>query len=94
MTSYRIGVDVGGTNTDAVLMEGRNLVAKTKQPTSQDVTTGILESLKAVIADARIVSGSHWDFPGSGFAGWTDKRSGSLYRSGRLFCGQKNIFEY
>lgn len=52
MTSYRIGVDVGGTNTDAVLMEGRDLIAKTKQPTSEDVTTGILDALKAVIADA------------------------------------------
>lgn len=42
----RIGIDVGGTNTDAVLIEEGKVVGAVKAPTSQDVTTGILESLK------------------------------------------------
>ena len=37
-----IGVDVGGTNTDAVLMDGNRLVAAAKVPTTGDVTTGIV----------------------------------------------------
>jgi N-methylhydantoinase A/oxoprolinase/acetone carboxylase beta subunit len=45
-----IGVDVGGTNTDAVLMDGVNLLAKAKLPTTPDVTSGILASLKEVLA--------------------------------------------
>ncbi|MGX9418894.1 hydantoinase/oxoprolinase N-terminal domain-containing protein [Vibrio sp. WJH972] len=48
-TNYRIGVDVGGTNTDAVLMERDQVVATTKQPTSEDVTTGIENALRAVL---------------------------------------------
>ncbi len=41
----RIGVDVGGTNTDAVLIEEGKVVRVVKAPTSEDVTSGILESL-------------------------------------------------
>lgn len=44
----RIGVDVGGTNTDAVLMEGVNVLAAVKRPTSADVLTGIQEALAAL----------------------------------------------
>lgn len=41
----RIGIDVGGTNTDAVLIEEGKVVRAVKAPTSEDVTGGILESL-------------------------------------------------
>ena len=44
----RIGIDVGGTNTDAVLIEDGKVVGAVKAPTSEDVTTGILDSLKAL----------------------------------------------
>lgn len=44
----RIGIDVGGTNTDAVLIEEGKVVRAVKAPTSEDVTTGILESLKSL----------------------------------------------
>ena len=45
-----IGVDVGGTNTDAVLMDGVNLLAKAKLPTTSDVTSGVVASLEEVLA--------------------------------------------
>jgi len=51
---YRIGVDVGGTNTDAVIMQGRDVVASTKAPTSEDVTTGVLTALQAVLTQSGI----------------------------------------
>src|SRR5215472_10280806 len=44
----RIGIDVGGTNTDAVLIEDGRVAGAVKAPTSEDVTTGILDSLKAL----------------------------------------------
>ena len=35
---YKLGIDVGGTNTDAVLIdENLNIVADIKHPTSGDV---------------------------------------------------------
>ncbi|MGE0423518.1 MAG: hydantoinase/oxoprolinase N-terminal domain-containing protein [Reyranellaceae bacterium] len=46
----RIGIDVGGTNTDAVLIEEGRVSGAVKAPTSEDVTTGILDSLKALAA--------------------------------------------
>lgn len=46
---YRIGVDVGGTNTDAVVIEGKTILAAAKSPTSEDVMTGVVDSLKKVI---------------------------------------------
>ena len=45
----RIGIDVGGTNTDAVVMEGNNVIAGVKAPTSEDVMTGVVEALDAVL---------------------------------------------
>lgn len=44
----RIGIDVGGTNTDAVLIEDGKVAGAVKAPTSEDVTTGILDSLQAL----------------------------------------------
>ena len=44
----RIGIDVGGTNTDAVLIEEGKVIRAVKAPTSEDVTTGILDSLKSL----------------------------------------------
>lgn len=44
----RIGIDVGGTNTDAVLIEDGKVTGALKAPTSEDVTTGILEALKGL----------------------------------------------
>jgi N-methylhydantoinase A/oxoprolinase/acetone carboxylase beta subunit len=51
---YRIGVDVGGTNTDAVVMEGRAICAVVKVPTSSDVTSGLMEALQRVLQSAAI----------------------------------------
>ena len=45
-----IGVDVGGTNTDAVLMDGVKLLAKAKLSTTPDVTEGIVAALRDVLA--------------------------------------------
>lgn len=50
----RIGIDVGGTHTDAVLLDGDEVVAATKALTSADVTTGILDALETVLSDGRV----------------------------------------
>ena len=48
----RIGIDVGGTNTDAVIVDSRDRpVAKHKVPTTPDVTTGIQQALVGVLGD-------------------------------------------
>ena len=41
----RIGIDVGGTNTDAVLLDGSAVLGETKAATSADVTTGIVSAI-------------------------------------------------
>lgn len=45
----RIGVDVGGTNTDAVIMDGVRVLAAAKRPTTEDVSRGIQDVIRAVI---------------------------------------------
>lgn len=46
----RIGIDVGGTNTDAVVLDVDNrLIAKFKTPTTADLTSGIAAALEAVL---------------------------------------------
>lgn len=46
----RIGIDVGGTNTDAVLIEGDSVLASTKQPTTGDVMSGVMAAVRHVVA--------------------------------------------
>ena len=60
---YRLGIDVGGTNTDAVILDrddtaaalgGYRVVAQCKRPTSEDVSTGIREAVQGVLEQSRI----------------------------------------
>jgi len=45
----RIGIDVGGTNTDAVLVDGQRIIASTKVPTTADVMTGVIAATQDVL---------------------------------------------
>ena len=47
----RVGIDVGGTHTDAVLLDGEEILATTKALTTADVSGGILAALDAVLAE-------------------------------------------
>ncbi|MBD8465041.1 hydantoinase/oxoprolinase family protein [Plantibacter sp. CFBP 8798] len=50
-----IGIDVGGTNTDAVLMDGTTTLAAVKHATTPDVTDGIVQAI------GELRSGHHFD---------------------------------
>src|ERR1051326_2898794 len=52
--SIRIGVDVGGTNTDAVVMDGRTVRAWAKTRTTSDVTSGIVTAIEQARAAAQV----------------------------------------
>jgi N-methylhydantoinase A/oxoprolinase/acetone carboxylase beta subunit len=45
----RIGIDVGGTNTDAVLLEDTRVLHAVKTTTTPDVTSGIVRALGALL---------------------------------------------
>ncbi|KAL4477956.1 hypothetical protein ABPG72_013364 [Tetrahymena utriculariae] len=51
MTNFIIGVDVGGTNTDSVLVRAENMqiICKQKAFTTPDVTTGIANSIRQML---------------------------------------------
>src|ERR1700728_2682132 len=51
---FRIGVDVGGTNTDAVVMEHREVRAVVKVPTTPDVMDGLMQALGRVLESAAL----------------------------------------
>jgi len=50
----RIGIDVGGTNTDAVLMRDGDVLHSIKEPTSSDVIGGVLNALEGVIRGSNV----------------------------------------
>ncbi|KAL2826342.1 hypothetical protein BJY01DRAFT_256036 [Aspergillus pseudoustus] len=61
MSLYRIGVDVGGTNTDAVVLDvrardtpHRGVLASHKAPTTPDITSGIEAAIRAVLQESAI----------------------------------------
>src|SRR5919204_3762474 len=48
----QIGIDVGGTNTDAVFLDGDRVGAAVKTPTTPDVTGGVTRALADLLAAA------------------------------------------
>jgi N-methylhydantoinase A/oxoprolinase/acetone carboxylase beta subunit len=46
--TVRIGIDVGGTNTDAVLLDGTDVLAAVKTSTTEDVTSGIVAAVNGL----------------------------------------------
>ena len=62
----RIGIDVGGTNTDAVLVDGSTVVGAVKTATTDDVTGGVRTALRdladqvgaAIAATAAVMIGT------------------------------------
>jgi N-methylhydantoinase A/oxoprolinase/acetone carboxylase beta subunit len=53
-SSLHLGVDVGGTNTDAAIVDGSRVIHWVKTPTTQDVTSGIVNSLDRVLSESRV----------------------------------------
>ncbi|ODN83362.1 hypothetical protein L202_01517 [Cryptococcus amylolentus CBS 6039] len=56
---FRVGVDVGGTNTDAVILDltpgaAQPVLATHKAPTTADVTSGIQAAIKATLEKANV----------------------------------------
>ena len=52
---YKLGIDVGGTNTDAVLIdENLNIVADIKHPTSSDIYDGIVGAVREVLRQSNV----------------------------------------
>ncbi|WEV45908.1 hydantoinase/oxoprolinase family protein [Bifidobacterium sp. ESL0690] len=55
---YKLGIDVGGTNTDAVVIdENMKVLAAVKRHTSEDVYEGILNSVDAVLDESKVDAG-------------------------------------
>jgi len=54
----RVGVDVGGTNTDAVVMKGKKFLGGAKSPTTNDILTGVENAIQAALTEAKTSSES------------------------------------
>src|SRR5262249_11333698 len=54
----RIGIDVGGTNTDAVLLEDGRVVHAVKTSTTADVTAGIVTALAKLAGHPEVARGA------------------------------------
>src|SRR5436305_1838814 len=54
----RIGVDVGGTNTDAVLLQDGRVVHAVKTPTTEDITGGIVTALGLLSRHPEVAQGA------------------------------------
>ncbi len=54
----RIGIDVGGTNTDAVLIDSRTVIGWAKSPTTRDVSSGITNVLTTLLAETQVTPGA------------------------------------
>ena len=50
----RLGIDVGGTNTDAVVMAGEKVLASKKRSTTADVSSGVINVVDAVLKKASV----------------------------------------
>lgn len=50
----RLGIDVGGTNTDSVLMSGNRVLAAKKSFTTSDISSGVNSAVTALLESSRI----------------------------------------
>ena len=75
---FTLGVDVGGTNTDAVLMTGREVIASAKRATTADVGDGLFAAVEAVLQAAAI----HPQSIGSAMIGTTQFINAFVQRRG------------
>jgi N-methylhydantoinase A/oxoprolinase/acetone carboxylase beta subunit len=50
----RIGIDVGGTHTDAVVLDGQSVIASTKVLTSANVKDGVVNALDEILTQSEI----------------------------------------
>jgi len=50
----RIGIDVGGTHTDAVVLDAQDVIASTKVLTSANVRDGVVNALDEVLCDSQV----------------------------------------
>ena len=50
----RIGVDVGGTNTDAVLMKGKEVIQGVKTTTTEEPGLGIIEAVSSILNSSKL----------------------------------------
>ncbi len=57
MRQVRLGIDVGGTNTDAVMMVGDEVLASAKRLTTADVSHGVMSVVAAVLDQAGVEAG-------------------------------------
>ena len=52
---FKLGIDVGGTNTDAVIIDEKyNIIASVKNPTSEDIYDGIVGAVRKVLEESGI----------------------------------------
>ena len=49
-----LGIDVGGTNTDAVLVDGKSVLQAVKTVTTQEVGDGIVTALRRLLAESAV----------------------------------------
>jgi N-methylhydantoinase A/oxoprolinase/acetone carboxylase beta subunit len=49
-----LGIDVGGTNTDAVLVDGKRVLHAVKTATTQEVGDGIITALRRLVTESEI----------------------------------------
>jgi N-methylhydantoinase A/oxoprolinase/acetone carboxylase beta subunit len=52
----RIGVDVGGTNTDAVVLDDGRVVSACKRPTTRDIVSGLTAAVREVLHQGGVAS--------------------------------------
>ena len=57
MTQFRIGIDVGGTHTDSVILDqANNVVGVAKVDTTRDIITGVHNALKTLFSNSPTVN--------------------------------------
>ena len=62
-TEVRMGVDVGGTNTDVAILSGRSVLGAAKVPTSADLLSTIAYASQCALQAAQIGVSPHTDTP-------------------------------
>ncbi|MDX1588185.1 MAG: ROK family protein [Oleiphilaceae bacterium] len=78
-TSWKIGIDLGGTKTEVILLDDRHRVhLRTRQPTPRGDYPGTLETVAALVAEAEVAAGRSGLSVGVGIPGTVSRVTGRV----------------
>lgn len=92
MTEFRIGIDLGGTKTEVILLNGDSeALFRTRIPTVRDDYAATLSSIAGLVAEAEAAAGAGYLPVGVGIPGTVSRKTGLVKNANSTWINGKPL---